>query len=144
MAKKVRLSAAEFAEKHIRRTKAASTDMRAGVERVTEAPGKKAAVKQEKMKANLVAAIDSGKWARRTASVTLEDWKKDMLEKGVGRVSAGLDRAADKIEAFAEELIVHENALLAKVGDMPDLTLQDSINRATTWIEGMAKFERKS
>lgn len=144
MAKKVRLTAAEFAEKHIRRTKAASGDMRDGVQRVTEAPGKKAGAKENKMKANLNAAIDSGKWRRRVESVTLDEWKKDMLEKGVGRVSAGLDRAAPKIEAFAEELIAHENALLVKVGDMPDLTLQDSIQRATAWIEGMAKFERKS
>ena len=144
MAKQVRLTAKEFQEKHNRRTKGASADMRLGVEKVTEAPGAKAAAKENKMKQNLLAAIDSGKWKKRTAAVTLEEWKKDMLEKGVGRVSEGLDRAAEKVEAFADELIKHENALLAKVGEMPDLTLQDSIERARFWIENMAKFERKS
>ncbi len=144
MARSVRLSAKEFQEKHNRRTKAASADMIAGVKRVDVAPGKLAGAKEDKMKANLTEAIENGKWRRRVESVSLEDWKADMLEKGVGRVSAGLDRAAGKVQAFAEELITHENALLGKIAGMPDLTLSDSVQRATAWIEGMAKFERKS
>ena len=144
MAKSVRLTAKEFQEKHNRRTKAASADMIAGVKRVDTAPGKLAGAKEDKMKANLMEALDNGKWRRRVESVTLEDWRKDMLEKGVGRVSAGLDRAADKVQSFAEELIAHENSLLRTIDGMADLTLSDSVQRATAWIEGMAKFERKS
>jgi len=144
MAKSVRLTAKELQEKHNRRTKAASADMIAGVKRVDTAPGKLAGAKEDKMKANLMEALDNGKWRRRVESVTLEDWRKDMLEKGVGRVSAGLDRAADKVQSFAEELIAHENSLLRTIDGMADLTLSDSVQRATAWIEGMAKFERKS
>ena len=144
MARSVRLTAKEFQEKHNRRTKAASADMIAGVKRVDTAPGKLAGAQELKMKTRLSEAIDNGKWRRRVESVTLEEWKADMLEKGVGRVSAGLDRAADKVTAFAEELIAHENSLMRTVAGMPDLTLSDSVQRATAWIEGMAKFERKS
>jgi len=139
----VRVNASEFREKHARRTKAALDDMRAGVQRVTEAPGKKAAAQKEKMRAKLMEALDSGKWDRRVASVSLEDWKADMLEKGVGRVSAGLDRAAGKVEQFAEQLIAHENSLMSEIERMPSLTLEDSIARATAWIRGMSKFERR-
>lgn len=141
MAKTVRVTPEAFVEKHNRRTKAALQDMRAGVERVTEAPGEKAAKSQAKMRANVVAAIDSGKWARRVASVTLDEWKDKMLKKGVDRVPAGLDAAAPKVRAFAEKLIPAQNRALAELDTMPNLTLEDGIARAVFWIRKMAELE---
>lgn len=143
MAKTVRVSAAEYAAKHQANTNAAQQYMIAGIKRVTEAPGKKAAAQADAMLVNVTQAITSGKWARRVAAVTLDDWQKDMLEKGVGRVSAGLLRAQPKITAFAEQLITHQNALLAKVDDMPTVTLDDGINKMVAWARGMADFEQK-
>lgn len=141
MAKTVRVDADQFVEKHNRRTKAALQDMRAGVERVTEAPGKKAAAAQGKMRAKVLESIDNGKWARRVGSVTLEDWKADMLQKGVDRVPAGLDRAEGKVRAFAEKLIPAQNRALAEMEGMPNLTLEDGIARAVFWIRKMAELE---
>jgi len=137
---KMKVTPAQFVEKHARRTKAALEDMRAGVSRVTEAPGVKAAAKADKMKANLVAALDSGKWQARVASVSVEDWRTAMLEKGVGRVPAGIDAAAAKVGQFAEQLLAHESGLKDKIDGMPDLTLEDSVSRASEWIRGMSKF----
>jgi len=114
------------------------------VERVTEAPGKKAAAKVEKMRAKLIESIDDGTWAARTSAVTLEEWKQKMLTKGAGRVSEGIDGASEKVEAFAEQLIAHENSVLARIEGMPDLTLEDSISRARFWIEEMAKFKKRA
>jgi len=142
MAKTVRVTAEEFQAKHARRTSAALEDMRLGVERVTEAPGLRAASQEKKMRQNLLAALDSGKWRRRVASVSLEDWKRDMLEKGVGRVTGGLDRAKDKTIEFAQKLIAHQNGILAKLDTMPDLTLEDSIARMTLQVREMVKFKR--
>ena len=142
MPKRVRVTPEEFQEKHARRTSAALEDMRKGVERVTEAPGAAAAEQVKKMRQNVIAAIDNGKWARRVASVSLEDWKADMLDKGVGRVSGGLDRAKDKTIDFATKLIAHQNAILAKLDTMPTLTLEDSIARMTTQVREMVKFKR--
>ena len=133
----------EFVEKHNRRTKAALEDMRRGISAVTEAPGAKAAQKADKMRTNLVAALDSGKWQRRVAAVSVDDWKKAMLEKGVNRVAAGVDAAAPKVREFASQLLSHQATLHDKVDQMPDLTLEDSIARATEWIRGMSKFEFK-
>jgi hypothetical protein len=140
---KVRLTAAEFREKHARRTKAATADMAEGVKRVTVAPGKLAAAKEDKMKQNLVASIDSGKWRERVAAVDLGEWQDKMLTKGVGRVAAGIDGAGDRVENFAGQLISHQNSLLGKIGSMPDMTLEDSVNRASEWIRGMGKFTYK-
>lgn len=139
-----RVDARGFAEKHSRRLKASLEDMRAGVERVTEAPTAKAAKKADKMRANMLAAIDSGKWARRLNAVTLDDWKKKMVDVGINRVSAGIDAAEDKVIKFAEELLPHVDKGVSDVKKMNDVTLEDNINRMTSFIRHMSKFERKS
>lgn len=139
-----KLTPKEFQEKHNRRLKAATEDMRLGVERVTESPTLKAAAKADKMRAEIVRSIDSGKWAAGLKRVTLEDWKSKMINKGVSRVAAGIDEAAPKVEAFAAELLPHIDAGKAAIDKLPDITLDDSINRMTTFTRHMAKFVRKS
>jgi len=138
-----KLTPAEYQEKHARRLKGATEDMRLGVEKVTESPTAKAAAKKDKMKANLTKAIDSGKWERGLKRVTLEEWKTQMIDKGVGRVAAGIDGAAAKVTAFAAELLPYQDSVKASITKMPDITLEDNINRMTTFIRGMAKFQRK-
>jgi len=139
----VRVTPAEFADKHARRLKASTEDIRLGVERVTDSPTAKAAAKADKMINNLSEAVRTGKWARGLNRVSLEEWKTKTLEKGLGRIAAGVDAARGKQIDFATQLFAHENALLGTISNMPDLTLEDSVSRATAWIRGMAKFERK-
>lgn len=139
-----KLTPQQFQEKHNRRLKGSLEDIRRGVEAVTESPTKKAAAKAEKMRQNLVEAIDSGKWARRLNAVTLDDWKKKMSEVGVGRISQGIDAASDKVQKFAEELLPFIEARQTEIKKMPDVTLEDNINRMVHFIRGMSKFERKS
>jgi len=139
-----RLTPKEYQEKHARRLKAAVDDMRKGVERLTESPTKAAAAKADKMRTNILAAIDSGKWAAGLNRVTLDEWKTKMIEKGVGRVAAGIDAASDKVEAFASELLPHIDSGVSKIKSMPDVTLEDNINRMTQFIRHMAEFKRRS
>jgi len=138
----VRVTPQQFREKHAANLKASLRYMEAGVNRVTEAPGEKAAQAQDKMRANLIDAIDTGKWATRVRSVSLQEWKTAMIGKGIPRVAAGIDGAASKVEAFATDLIAFENGLMNTVEVMPDVTLTDSVNRAVAWITGMAEFRR--
>lgn len=138
----VNITPEEFQEKHARRLKAATEDMRRGVERVSEAPGKKAAEKVDKWVAAITSSETQQKWARRVASVSLDDWKQKMISKGIGRVAAGIDAAAPKTIEFATKLIEHQNRGLTALERMPDLTLEDSVNRAATWIRHMANFKR--
>lgn len=139
-----KLTPKEFQEKHARRLKASVEDMRRGVENVTESPTAKAAGKAEKMRANIVASIDNGKWAAGLKRVTLEDWKSKMIDKGLNRVASGIDGAAQKVESFASELLPHIDKVQSEVKKMPDVTLEDSINRMTTFVRGMANFKRRS
>jgi len=137
-----KLTPEQFQEKHARRLKGAIEDMRAGVERVTSSPTAAAASKKEKMRAGIQAAIDSGKWEQGLKRVTLDEWKSKMVDKGLGRVAAGIDAASDKVRAFAAELLPYQDKLSSDVSKMPDLTLEDNINRMTTFIRGMSKFKR--
>jgi len=138
-----KLTPTQAREKHATRLKASSADIRAGIARVTQAPGALAAAKADKMKQNLNAAIDSGKWQQRVASVTLEEWKRQASEKGVGRIAAGIDGAAGKVEEFYAQLFPFQDSLQQKINKMPDLTLEDSIQRMTTFVRGMSEFKRK-
>jgi hypothetical protein len=138
-----RVNADQFQEKHNRRLKASLEDVRTGVARVTVAPGTQAAARKDKMLARLTEAVQSGKWGRNVARVSLGQWQTLMTEKGIPRISGGIDAAADKVKGFASQLLPFEDALMVTINKMPDLTLEDSISRAQAWIRGMAKFELK-
>jgi len=137
-----KLTAAEFQEKHARRLKAAVEDVRKGIDRVTESPTEKAAAKQDKMLTNLTAAVNSGKWASGLKRVTLEDWKKKTRDVGVNRIAAGIDAAKPKVIAFAEELLPHIDRGRDKIKAMPDVTLDDNINRMVAFTRHMSELKR--
>jgi len=137
-----KVSPEEYQEKHARRLKASIEDIRRGVGRVTANPCEAAAAKADKMLARLSESVQSGKWARNLKKVSLEDWKSKMVDKGVPRISGGIDGAKGKVIAFAKDLLPHVDAGVSKVKAMPDLTIDDSINRAGAFIRHMADFKK--
>lgn len=137
-----KLTAVEFQEKHARRLKASTEDVRRGIDRVTENPCEKAATKKDKMLTNLTASVQSGKWEAGLRRVSLEDWKKQARDVGVNRIAAGIDAAKIKVVAFAEELLPHIDRQKAKISAMPDVTLDDNINRMVSFARGMSEFKR--
>lgn len=137
-----RLTPEEAATKQANRLKGATTDMRAGIERVTTAPTQQAAKKIDKMRARLLEKIDDGTVKRRLEAVSLEDWKKRASTTGVNRVSEGIDNAHDKQVAFYGKLLPFQDTLKTKLEGMPDTTLEDNINRMTTFVREMAKFRK--
>lgn len=138
-----KLTPKEAQVKHATRLKASLPEIRAGIERVTENPCEKAAAKEAKMLARLTESVQSGKWANNLRATTLADWKKKFLDKGVNRISAGIDAAASKTEQFYAQLFPHIETLQTQVKQMPDLTIDDSIARMNTFVRGMATFSFK-
>lgn len=134
-----RVSAQEYAEKWGRRLKAASEDVRKGIDRVKEAPGKKAAAAQDLMLAKVTASINDGTWRRQVEAVTLEDWKKAATEKGVGRISQGVDAAASKQPMMAEKLLAAVDASVAEANATKRGDLEANITRMTAFVRGMSK-----
>lgn len=139
----IKITKEEFQERHARRLKGAIEDMRSGVQKITVAPTAQAADKQSKMKAHLIERIDDGTWAARLRKVSLDSWRTKMIDKGLPRVSGGIDAAKDKVVDFAGQLLPAVYAAQDKVKAMPDLTLEDSISRMTAMVREMAKFRKK-
>ena len=137
-----KLTPAEYQEKHARRLTAAGEDVRKGIARVTVNPCELAAAKQDKMLQNLTAAVQSGKWADGLKRVSLEQWKKRATEIGVARIASGIAAAKDKVIAFAEQLLPHIDAGQAKIKTMPDITLEDNIQRMVSFTRHMSNFKR--
>lgn len=137
-----RVTPQEYAEKWGRRTSAATADYTKGVNRVTEAPGIKAASKVDKLMNNFIESITSGKWARAVAGVTLQEWKDAATQKGAGRIAAGVAGAQPKMAAFAQQLLSHIDSVKAEVDAMPDTTLDERIAKSAQFQRRMADFVR--
>jgi hypothetical protein len=138
-----KITAAEYAEKHARRLKGSTEDIRRGVSRVTVAPTASAAGKIDKMKANLDRAFSEGRVKSGLLKVSLDDWQKAMTDKGLGRISAGIDAVQGKQVQMAERLLAAVDSAAGKVRSMPDITLDDSINRMTAFVREMSKSKGK-
>lgn len=137
-----KLTPTEYQEKYARRMKASVEDVRRGIDRVTESPMDKAAAKQDKMLTNLTASVQSGKWAAGLKRVPLEEWKTKARDVGVNRIAAGVDAAKDKSIAFAEVLLPHIDRGREKIKAMPDITLDDNINRMVAFTRHMGELKR--
>jgi hypothetical protein len=139
----VKVTETEYVSKWAKRLKAATDEMRSGADKVTVAPSKLAIEAKERFKEELIKAIDEGRWDRMLAKYGLEEWKKDFKEKGVPRVSRGVDAAKDKMEEFAKWLIPRVKAGQDKVKALPKVTLDDAVARAETFIRHMAEKKYK-
>ena len=135
--------AKKVAEKWSRRLKGAVEDIRTGVEETTKNPAEEAVKKKAKWVARMTSKEVQDKWERRLRNVSLDDWKNAMINKGLGRISAGVDEAQDDFEEFMGELLPHIDAGKATIEKMPDVTLEDNIRRMETFVRHMAKFSRK-
>ena len=136
-----KLTSSQIVKKHADRLKQSTAEIATQVNAVTTAPGIQAAAKADKMRTNINLAIDSGRWARRVAAVPLQDWQRAMITKGIPRISQGIDAAAPKVQAFFDAFLPHLDKVQAEIKGMPDLTLEDSINRMVHVVRRNAEFK---
>ncbi|MBA7584776.1 hypothetical protein ES708_26736 [subsurface metagenome] len=140
----VRLSADRISDKWGRHMKAAVPDIQAGLDAMTVDPGQKAVDAQEKMKANLVASIDSGIWAKRRLEVSKADFVKITKEKVGKNLNTGVDAGMPKRKKFDNWLVGRLNAVLPEVAAMPDMTFEDSMARIRRQLEHMKAEKYKA
>ena len=133
----------DIAKKWSQNLAASSADMQRGAMAVKTAPGQMAAQKQDKLRANWLKAVDSGKWADKVSAVTLTSWQQSYINKGISRAAQGATVAEPKMAAFMTQLLPYQETLKAQLQNMPDVTIEDSIARAAAWIRGMAAFENR-
>ena len=132
-----KLTAQEYVDKQARNLKNSTEDIRRGISRVTEAPGAAAVRKQDKMLNNVPDAINSGLWAKKTAAVSVQDWKESAINKGVNRIASGIDAAKGKNLPKAERLLAAVDRAAGAANALPSDTLDDSIRRMETFVRRM-------
>lgn len=135
-----RVTPDQMAQKWQSRLSGSTAEITAGVQGVTTAPGILAARQKQAWLARVQASQD--KWARNVARVSLADWQNKMLNVGIPRIAQGAQANVDKMQAFAAEFLPYLDRGVASVKQMPKVTLEDSINRATAMIRHNAKFQR--
>lgn len=136
-----RMTGQEAADKWQARLAGSTAEITRGINRVTEAPGMKAAQKQDKMLRGITEAVQSGKWARNVSAVSLADWKKAALEKGVSRISAGATAAVPKMASTLTKIFAHQDTIQNELANMPDITLEENLARMVHQARRMADFK---
>ena len=136
------MSAQEITQKWQQRTSAATEEYKKGVQSVQVAPGELAAAASQKALLNYQEAINSGRFAKRVRSVSLEAWKTAASEKGAARIASGVQAAGAKTTGFWQEFLPHLQSVQSQVNSMPNVTLEDGIQRAVANMRGLSKFKR--
>ena len=132
-----RVNASEYVEKWSRRTKGATEDYRKGIERTSTAPGDKAAAQADLMARKVAESIASGKWQRAVSGVTLQEWKNAALNKGAGRIAAGVDGAQQKSMQMAEKLLAAVDSAVSQTNAIPRGSFEDNVQRMVTFARAM-------
>jgi len=135
-----KLTPAEQAAKWATRTGAATQDVVAGVDRVTEHPGRKAAAQVDVWAQNTAAARD--KWSRRVQAGSLEDWKARTKE-GANRIASGVQAKKGKVEAFWQEFGPFQDTVTAQTRAMPRGNLDQNLARMVNQARRTAEFKRQ-
>jgi len=119
--------------------------IRQGVQAVTVAPTEKAVAAIPRQVAGVQAAAASGKTERALRNVSLEDWKRDMLEKGLTRVGPGASAAQPKMATFMGELLPFIESGKGRLDSQtPRGDLGMNLARMMAWAQYMANFRQRS
>lgn len=116
--------------------------IRDGVNAVNVAPGQQAAAAQSTMRARLLAAIDSGKWAQNVAAVSLQTWKNQMLNVGLARIADGANKGAPKMQSFMTQWLPFVAQAQAAISQMPNATSADRKARMIANFDMLSQFKK--
>ena len=142
MANKTLPSAQDIAAKQIQNVSASTAAYRAGISRVTVAPGAQAAAKQDKYLNGVQANV--AKWASNVAKVTLQQWSAAALDKGAQRLGTGIAAARDKITAFWSDFLPFLSNVQGQVAAMPSDTFEQRIQKMVSNAQMIHAFRRRA
>jgi hypothetical protein len=136
----VRATATSATQRWVTNLSAATSQMQAGAQAVTVAPGQAAAAAADKWLAKVTAA--KVKFATNVAAVSLQSWQNSYVNIGIPRVAQGAQAKQGKFQNFMEDFLPYLQSGVSQIDKMPNTTLQDGINRATAMITYNSKFKR--
>ena len=136
----VRTTSADATAKWLQNLSASQDRMTKGAQSVTRAPGLAAAAAADKWLAKVTQA--KAKFASRVSSVSLQDWQNAYITVGIPRVAQGATAKQAKVTSFFDEYLPYLARGLQTIDNMPSVTLEDGIARASAMIRYNAKFVR--
>lgn len=136
----VKKSPQDATTKWVNNLSGATAEIQAGIDRVTEAPGLKAAAKSQKWIQAVQASQD--KWKRNVAAVSLEQWKALFKGVGVQRIAQGAQAKQSKYTAFATQFFPYLEQGVNKVNAMPDTTFEERVQRSVAMMRHNHDFKR--
>lgn len=137
-------TAEQVANKWAQKAQGAGATWLEGIDGVTSSPMAAAVAAGNKWQAKMALQETFNKWKQNTGAITLEVWKAITKSKGSARYTSGIQSAIDKYRAVIGQILSYQEAGLAKIRSMPDVTLEDAKARAAAWIDYMAKFRKSS
>lgn len=138
-----RVSAQQWLQKWSNNLNAAGPYIKAGVARVSVAPGQSAAAAADRMLSGVQAAVTSGKWARNVSAVSLADWQNAMVNKGIPRLQQGTAQAVASKGNAITTLLSNVDAAAATANALPKGGLQQGIARAVAFMQDMSQRSQK-
>lgn len=138
------LSAAEVAKKWADRSAAAGPAIQAGVMamRPEDNPMAKAAAQEEKWARRCQEAAQANRFSRGCMAVSMEEWRGQMIRKGIPNFQNGIASGKTKMEGFMMAFLPYVEGARRQLP--PRGTLRDNINRATRMIELLAEFKGRA
>ena len=138
-----RVNAQQWLQKWSTNLNAAGPYIKSGVNAVTVAPGQSAAAAEDRMLSGVTNAIQSGKWKRNVARVSLQDWQAAMINKGIPRISQGTAQAVATKGPQIDALLANVNAAAAVAHALPKGGIEQGIARATAFMRAMSAASGK-
>ncbi len=132
-------SAESIAQKWATNLGASTQSIRDGVAAVSESPTEKAAARQDAWLAGVQRAHSNGKFADRLRSVTLDEWKRAMVEKALPRIGAGATAAQPIFRNFMSQFMPHVQQGVESLPARGDMN--QNIQRAVEMIRHNAGFK---
>jgi len=117
--------------------------IRQGIQNVTESPTEKAIKAIPRMVQGIQQAAANGKIAAGLQRVSLDDWKRAAIDKGVPRVAAGAAASQSKFADFMSQFLPHLQSGMDRINrEMPRGNTEQNINRAIAMMRHNAQFRR--
>ena len=111
-----------------------------GVQSTTKDPTALAIAQSQKLQANFIQSVQSGRWARGLQRSGKAGWQAATVAKA-NNYSTGIAASKDKYAQAIGPVLQVMGQLQTQVQAMPKGNIQDSVARATAWMTGLHNWK---
>jgi hypothetical protein len=114
------------------------------VSELTESPTERAAKNSDVWFQKISSDETKKKFESGLRNVSLDEWRRKFLDKGLANMAKGADDAQAKMADFLSKLLPYTEQVKKEVADMKVLTIDDAVAKVEKVIRKMSQFKYKS